>query len=299
MQIQPFNFAGLHDFRKPAEPKIEEVEEVSEEKPEEAAPPPPPTFSEEQLEAAKKEVRDQAYQEGVQAGLQQAENEQVKRARSIEHMLDDTVRKAAQLQADYERVLESQVNELGRFILAIARKVAGDALKDDSATMVEAMVQGLLPVVMDQPRLVLHVHEDIAEEIACRVSEKLEKAGYEGDFDVRPDANLPASDAKLEWGNGFGERDTEKMWHEIEAVLAHMDMRELLAKANEIEQEDTTAAPAPAPSAEPVTDAAAPQQQTQAETLQQATGDEITGQPPEQDAPGQDASAMTKPETEE
>ena len=105
MRIEPFNFNNLRDFGVPEHEHVAlealKAKEVLEAEQKEAPPPAPPTYSESELEQARKAAKERGYEEGVQAGRAQIEGEETQRSAHIEPMMQQAVISVEGLNTQY------------------------------------------------------------------------------------------------------------------------------------------------------------------------------------------------------
>ncbi|KAA5605720.1 hypothetical protein F1188_08830 [Roseospira marina] len=184
---------------------------------EEPPTPPPEMFSQEQLEAA----REEGYIKGHTAALEEA-------AKADGHVTANAVKRVAEAidrmdAADRDHALDLEKMAI-RLALTVARQILPATGEQAATTEIERLVARVLPDLLDQPRLVVRVHGAIAEVVRGAVRDLQASSGYEGRVVVRPDNALGRQDCRLEWGEGGTERDTDRLWADIEAAVArHLD----------------------------------------------------------------------------
>ncbi len=233
-RIQRFDFGGLRDFRGPI--VVQAVEEVA---PIYVAPP-PPTFSEAQLEAARVEGRKQGYTEGFAAGDIEARKQFDSATDAANTFLGDLAQQVGHLHRSYVAMLESETAQLSQLILSVARKVADDALDARGGQAIETMVKQCLPVIFSKPRLVIDLNPDIFAQVVDRIEAQLRAAGFEGEIQFRGNAAMGLSDIAVDWGSGQTERSVQKLWAEVEAIIARVPLE--LAFAETLEPNTITGA---------------------------------------------------------
>ncbi len=243
MRIEPFQFDKLRDFgKKEAEIVIEalQAEEIIEE-PEEQAPPPPPTYSEEELEQARRAGRERGYEEGIQAGRTQMENEALEREKNITALMAQTSNACEAMAQQYRTLYDQQCTIMADYVRVIARKVAGDLLDAKPEGMIRQTIERSLPLLIEQPKLNFYVQPDMVDTIHKRLLPDLKQRGLEADIDVLGDAAIAsASDIRIEWKQGHVQRQTAEILTAIEQVLTQVDFAQALREAPQ---------PEPAPAA--------------------------------------------------
>ena len=179
---------------------------------EEPPPPPPPTFSEEEMEAARAE--------GFVAGRTAALNETA--AVSAQAMAEATQAVAngiARLGPAMSRAASEIAELASHVVMEICRKLLPHAAEQFAAQEIEALVGGLLPLLVDQPRLTVRVHPRLADDLRGTLGDLAERIGFEGRLVVIETPNLPPSDTRIEWSEGGAERNTTRLWQAVDEIV--------------------------------------------------------------------------------
>jgi flagellar assembly protein FliH len=223
-QIARFDFGALRDFARPFEPAEEEpvVIEITTE-PE--APPPPPTYSQEQLDRAMADAREQGRQHGMEEGRQQMQQEDVQRQQAIQQALASLNAQLQQAHGQYQRCLDEGRRETSQLALAIARQVCHLTLRSYPAAFFESLVARCLPILLRQPKLVAVVHTDLVDAVEESLRQLRMETNYEGILEVRANPSLAAYDARLQWEDGAAEIRAEDIWHSVETILQETQAR--------------------------------------------------------------------------
>ena len=196
------------DFDAPEPDPAELVEAEEEQEPEVVV----PTFSEEDLERARKE----GYDKGHDAGRREA-------TEATEQKLLETVEAAgqhlttlcnAQLEANQEIA-----KEMITVAVAIAKKMFPDLNARNALGEVERVVQETLKAITDEPRVQIQVPPELREPFMERLSTLTNRAGFDGKVFVNPDPSLNAGDCRVEWSNGAAVRDTNEMWEMVDEIV--------------------------------------------------------------------------------
>jgi len=185
--------------------------------PEEPAPPPAEMFTKEQLEAA----REEGFIRGHTSALDDA-------AKADGHVTASALKRIAEGIGHMDEAERSHLVVLDkmatRLALTIARQILPATAERVAVDEIKRLVEHVLPDLLDQPRLVIRVNGAIAEVVRGAVRELQASSGYEGRVVVRPDNALAWEDCRLEWGEGGTERDTARLWADIESAVArHLD----------------------------------------------------------------------------
>ncbi len=177
------------------------------------APPPAEVYSAADLAAA----RDEGYVNGHTAALEEAaktdSHVSANALKTIEQALD-TMEAA---QADFHAAMERQAVRLA---LTITRRLLPATGEQAMAAEIESLAARVLPDLMDQPRLMVRVNGAIADTMRTALRDLKNESGFEGRVMVRPDNTLKVGDCRLEWGEGGIDRDSGRLWAEIEAAVS-------------------------------------------------------------------------------
>ena len=198
------------------DPMMMEMEEP------EPPPPPPPTFSEEELTLA----REQAYDQGRQAGHQEA-------AQSLEQMTGMALATAAHHLQALGAAQAADAEELARQGAAIAtamvRKLHPEFARRFGLAEIEAAVLDCLSHLDRTPKVTIKVAPQMAEAVKEKVEGLAERAAFDGKLGVVGDPSLAPGDCRVEWGDGGAERDQSRAWalidQAVEAALGDLAQR--------------------------------------------------------------------------
>ncbi len=204
--FKEFGTGGSTETRKKpfAPKKIEEPE----------APPPPPTFSEEELNAAKRD----AYQQGHN----QAQNEQAEVERLILEGIDNFTNSLAPVFLQYKKHCGKLRYDMPVLAFSIAKKVAGDALTNEHMAIIETAAQKTLEIIISEPEVTVTVNSRLKENLSNKIKQISSREKSAQNIKVIADDNMPVSDYRIEWKNGSLERNTEKLWQQMEKVIENM-----------------------------------------------------------------------------
>ena len=180
----------------------------------------PPSFSEEQMEQAKQE----AYQKGLTAGKQQAEAERNKAAeeqaaaiKALLQMLPNQITLASE---GHQKFLTSQHEIMQKLAMAIARKVAGDALKREPTHSVETLLKECMELFAGNERIVIFVAVQRYEGLKQSIdSIKPLLKDFKGEVIIEGDKTLGEYDCRVEWKSGAALHSSDHLWAEIENIV--------------------------------------------------------------------------------
>jgi flagellar assembly protein FliH len=208
--IRKFTFDNDFDQPRP-QPKPEPV--VAEPEP---VVPPPPTFSEAEMAAAAATARKTALAEGMAQGRVEALSQRDRQAASALAAIGAnlaTIEKATRIGA--ETLTETAI-ELG---LSIARKLFPELARRHGVAEVEALVRDSMEKLKAEPRFLVKISEEHAEELGGRIGEAAAAQGFEGKITVKADASVRPGDCQIEWAQGGLIRQGADIWSEIETAL--------------------------------------------------------------------------------
>jgi flagellar assembly protein FliH len=176
-------------------------------------PPPPPTFSEAELAAA----RDEGYADGLNAGQRQAE---ATTERILAVALNSINGQLAQLSAAEKAAAEVAAADAMKVAVTVVRKLAPTLAKKGGLVEIESLLVDCLGRLEGEPKITVRVAPELSEHIEVRMNELIQKSAFEGKSLVLGDSSIPVGDCRLEWANGGAERNVERLWGEIESILA-------------------------------------------------------------------------------
>ncbi|GEO81471.1 FliH/SctL family protein [Pararhodospirillum oryzae] len=193
--------------------------------PEEPPPPPPPLFTAAEVDAA----REEGYIAGHTAALEDAS---AANERMAALALGEVAQGLQDVMNQHAEAMENMARDAARLAYCICRKVLPVGADTVVVDEVAALLADTLPQVLDEPRLVVRVHPDVAELVRARVGPLVKDCGYEGRLTVTSDPRLGRPDCRVEWGEGGIERDSARQWSEIEAIVArHVGMERTESEA--------------------------------------------------------------------
>ncbi len=218
-ELKRFDFFSLRDFSAAPEEKVAMpvVPEIKEEAP--PPPPPPPTFSEKDLELAKATARNEAYQLGLEEGTQRVAKADADREAQLISIMKQACERISQFHATYNQHVVEQQEVLTRLAIAVAKHVAGAAMKQSPEVPVSQMVAECLPLLLGEPRIVITIHPAIITLMKQRLEEVGRQAGYDGTLLLEADDTLSPTDCHIQWQGGSAHTSYAEIWRNIEEKL--------------------------------------------------------------------------------
>jgi len=136
------------------------------------APPPPPVFNEEEMKVAERDGYKKGFLDGTQESRNQAESEQAEVNRQLTGLVDRFSETILPLFNDYSQMLLQLKKDVPAAALAIARKVAGDALNENSHDIITGMAARYCETMMHEPKLTITVRETLADTLEAKLKEQ-------------------------------------------------------------------------------------------------------------------------------
>lgn len=217
-------------------------------RPERRPPPKSVSMSEDDLAA----VRAEAHAAGrAEAAAEAKDAAETLAAQSLARIGERLGELAPQMTSAVDAVKRDAVTAA----LTALRKLVPHLAKEGDLADLEAVVTNCLTAVLEEPRVVVRLHDSMLDPIKERIADIAAKAGYDGKVVLVADDHLGPGDCRVEWADGGAERDTGWMWTQIEGVV------ERFFAGLSVAPPERPAAQEPAPAdSEPPDDTAAPTQ---------------------------------------
>ncbi len=206
--------------------------------------PPPPKFGEEDLERARSEGHASGREIGAQEAMQSIEQQISQAVNAVSAQMSGLAR--AQVESH-----ERQGREALQVALTVVRKIFPRLAGRHGLAEVESVVADCLERLHDEPRIVIRVADAVLDRVEARIGEIAARAGFEGKIVYLAQDGLNSGDVRVEWADGGAERDSERLWREIDKITARVESTgtppgapDTPAKATE-SSEPTPAEPAP------------------------------------------------------
>jgi flagellar assembly protein FliH len=202
-------FSFFRSFDQPA-PNDQEaaIEEEAPEEPEVIV----PTFSEEEVENARAEGVAQGREEGIKEASETTERLINETTQSIHAQLNDVFTR--QTNANSE-IFRDSINAA----IAVVKKSFPQMTDVHGTDEIEKMVGKILTHILEEPRVVISVNEEIKEPLSVRMEDITKSAHFDGRVVIRGESDISQGDCKIEWSNGGAERNLEELWQQIDQVV--------------------------------------------------------------------------------
>lgn len=211
-----------------------------------------PKFGEEDLEKARTEGFAAGKESGRQEVMQSIEQQISTALSAISGQL--TGLSQAQVQAS-----ERQARSAVEAALTVMRKMFPHLAGRHGLAEIESVVCDCLERLRTEPRIVIRVADSLLDQVEQRVSQLAARAGFDGKIVFLSQEGLHPGDIRVEWADGGAERDSDRLWHEIDQIIARtigpMQPAADTAEPAPVPAPTDKTAPEPAPSG-PVADGA-------------------------------------------
>ncbi|MCK2053342.1 FliH/SctL family protein [Methylobacterium sp. 37f] len=105
----------------------------------------------------------------------------------------------------------SREDEAMDFAVALARKIAGEALDAQPLAAIGDAARAALQHLRGVPHLVVRVHESLVDDSEALVKRLARERGFEGRLVVLGEPDLAPGDARMEWADGGVVRDRARI----------------------------------------------------------------------------------------
>ncbi len=177
--------------------------------------PPPPKFDEQDLERARAEGHAAGKKIGAREAMQSIEQKISAAMTAISAQMSGLT------QAQAESHLR-QGQEALEVALTVVRKIFPRLAGRHGLDEVESVVSDCLERLRDEPRIVIRVADAVLDQVEARIGELAARAGFEGKIVYLAQDGSNPGDIRVEWADGGAERDSERLWREIEQITARV-----------------------------------------------------------------------------
>jgi len=222
MQISPLTFREFDSAALPAKEirKKPFATQKKEEEPE--APPPPPTFSEEQLHEAERDAYKRGFLEGTKEGHATAQGEHSEVQRILMEGLENFITSVVPIFDQYRKHCQQMRMDMPTLALAIARKIAGEALSEPAQYIVDEAAKHCAEALISEPEITIMINPRLAEALAFKLKQIGSREKIADNITIIPEEAIDVSNYRIEWKNGSIERSTEKLWQQTDKAINNM-----------------------------------------------------------------------------
>jgi flagellar assembly protein FliH len=188
------------------QPQVEERDVCAEEAP------PQPMFFEADLAAAGAE----GFDSGCEAGKKEALN-------GIENSLAETLAvigdQLTAMSARHSEAWAACQRHALALSVSITRKIVPELALESALETIQQRIIDALPRLVDEPRVVIRVPDEILDSLRDRIEKLAADAGFEGHCILLAEAGLTGPDCCIEWADGGAEYDSKRLWQEIDIAV--------------------------------------------------------------------------------
>ena len=171
-----------------------------------------PRYSQREFDESREATIAEGHRAGMNDALQQIEN----RAADSLQRIGQALLLLGDAQATANQEICRQSIEVA---LAVTRKMIPGFAREGALAEVESVVKASLDQVLDEPRIVVRVDEELIGPLSERMNALTTANGFAGQAVLIGDPALDESDCRVEWADGGIERDTDRLWREIDTAI--------------------------------------------------------------------------------
>lgn len=190
------------------EPDIDAEEETYDNEPAE------PLFTQEDVDNAAAKAKEEGYSQGL---LSAQESEEARK----NILLEEIKNQLSLIFADQEKQNEEQELNNLRFIAASLRKLLPALEKIDGIAEIKQFLDDNFAYLGSQKSLAFFFNPEAVQQAAPLIERAAAHNDFEGKISVHKDENLGFSDCRIEWADGFVERNTDKLLEKLENLLTN------------------------------------------------------------------------------
>ncbi len=184
------------------------------------------------------QARDEGMAAGKEAGHQEALESMTNTAAEA---LAAIGRHLPALEESVTVMQEQQIRAAVDVSSAMVRKFLPKLAQGRGLQEIEAVVRDAMARLRDEPRIVIRVCDALLDTVKDRVATLAKDTGFEGKIVFLAEDGMAPSDVRIEWADGGAERDTGRIWQDIDEAIR------LMTGAPPGTREPPPPAPAPAP----------------------------------------------------
>jgi flagellar assembly protein FliH len=175
-----------------------------------------PTYSAEDLAAARAEGHAQGHAAGLVEGREAAE------AEADQAMTQTLERMAAGLEtlaASETETRDARDRESLELCVGLLRRLFPALARKHGQREIEQVFQDALERLRDEPRIVVRCADRHLDDLKAKVDDMAARLGFEGRVVLLADEAMPPGDARVEWADGGVERDSQRLWQDVERAM--------------------------------------------------------------------------------
>lgn len=166
-----------------------------------------------ELNAACAAARDEGYKAGYAAALAALEAQAI-------HALETAAAELTALNAHSTEAAEHMIATGLELALSVTRKALPELVRRHGVPELEAFVSDCLSQLVEEPRVVIRVHETELDSLDQRTEALKRMAGFDGKIVLLADPGIGAGDCKVEWADGGAERNFDQLRADLDAAIS-------------------------------------------------------------------------------
>lgn len=200
--------------------------------------PPEPTYSEAELATA----REQGYAEGSQTATDEA---RASIETAMAGALEDISRQLTEMESVLADGLQHSCKTAVELGSAIARKMVDKSIEDNAQPLVEAVIADVLGRVLEEPRVVIRVSDQMLDPLKQNLSTVTQKSGFPGSIILLAEPGIQNPDCRIEWADGGADYTYDNLWTELDGIIERYSMA--LGTEDDVPAEEPPATTPPSP----------------------------------------------------
>ena len=180
--------------------------------PEPESAPPEPTFSAGELAAARTEGFNDGHQAGLAEGSTSIESAATQALNGIEAQL-------ASLGPMCQKGLDRCLHDAIGIAKTVTRRTVELSAQETALQVIENILGDMLARVIDEPRVVIRVHNDLLDTLQRRMSSVTEQCGFPGSVILLAEPDIQVPDCRIEWADGGAEYSNQAILTEIDDLI--------------------------------------------------------------------------------
>jgi len=176
---------------------------------------PMPKYFDADLARAREEGFAAGKDEGARVAMERIEQTIAQALGVIGQQLPHVAQKQIEIE---ERQTRNAIDVAGTLV----RKLFPKMVRRQGLSEIESLVGDALERLREEPRIVIRVAEELLDPIKERIGALAQGAGFEGRVIFLAQDGMAPGDARVEWADGGAERDTDRLWREIDTIIERL-----------------------------------------------------------------------------